>query len=55
MPKTPIVALSFAALLEKAGNNTPVATFTITYAIANIFLTLWGPVVVGIISTNPAG
>ena len=45
----------FAALLEKAGNNTPVATFTITYAIANIFLTLWGPVIIGIISTNPAG
>ncbi len=45
----------FAALLEKAGNNTPVATFTITYAIANIFLTLWGPVIIGIISKNPAG
>ena len=45
----------FAALLEKAGNNTPVATFTITYAIANIFLTLWGPVIIGIISTNPTG
>ena len=45
----------FAALLEKAGNNTPVATFTITYAIANIFLTLWGPVIIGVISTNPTG
>jgi len=43
---------AFAALLEKAGNTTPVATFTITYAIANIFLTLWGPVVVGIVQTN---
>ena len=27
----------FAALLQKAGNNTPIVTFTITYAIANIF------------------
>ncbi len=43
---------AFAALLEKAGNTTPVATFTITYAIANIFLTLWGPVVVGVVQTN---
>ncbi|MCP4759861.1 MAG: aspartate-alanine antiporter [Planctomycetes bacterium] len=43
---------AFAALLEKAGNSTPVATFTITYAIANIFLTLWGPVVVGVVQTN---
>lgn len=45
---------AFAALLEKAGNTTPVATFTITYAIANIFLTLWGPVVVGVVQTNAA-
>jgi aspartate-alanine antiporter len=61
--RNPIVAMSavaggrsanpaFAALLEKAGNTTPVATFTITYAIANIFLTLWGPVVVGVVQTN---
>ncbi len=61
--RNPIIAMSavaggrsanpaFAALLEKAGNTTPVATFTITYAIANIFLTLWGPVVVGAVQTN---
>jgi AspT/YidE/YbjL antiporter-like protein len=61
--RNPIIAMSavaggrsanpaFAALLEKAGNTTPVATFTITYAIANIFLTLWGPVVVGVVQTN---
>ena len=43
---------AFAALLEKAGNATPVVAFTVTYAVANVFLTLWGPVIVGVISTN---
>lgn len=43
---------AFAALLEKAGNATPVVAFTVTYAVANVFLTLWGPVIVGIITKN---
>ncbi|MCI4657249.1 aspartate-alanine antiporter [Cryobacterium zhongshanensis] len=43
---------AFAALLEKAGNSTPVVSFTITYAVANVFLTLWGPVIVGLITKN---
>lgn len=43
----------FAALLNKAGNATPVVTFTVTYAVANVLLTLWGPLIVGIITTNP--
>jgi len=43
---------AFAALLVKAGNSTPVVSFTITYAVANVFLTLWGPVIVGIITKN---
>ncbi|WP_033107427.1 aspartate-alanine antiporter [Microbacterium profundi] len=43
---------AFAALLEKAGNSTPVVSFTITYAVANVFLTLWGPVIVGLVTTN---
>lgn len=42
----------FAALLEKAGNATPVVTFTVTYAVANVLLTLWGPLIVGLVSTN---
>ncbi|MEM9514014.1 MAG: aspartate-alanine antiporter [Actinomycetota bacterium] len=42
----------FAALLNKAGNATPVATFTITYALANVVLTVWGPLIVGIVQTN---
>ena len=43
----------FAALLGKAGNATPVVTFTVTYAVANILLTLWGPLIIGLVSTNP--
>ena len=43
---------AFAALLAKAGNATPVVSFTVTYAVANVFLTLWGPVIVGIVKTN---
>ncbi len=61
--KNPIVLLStiaggrsanpgFAALLEKAGNSTPVVPFTATYAIANIWLTLWGPVIVALVTKN---
>ena len=42
----------FAALLEKAGNATPVVAFTVTYAVANVFLTLWGPVIVGLVTKN---
>jgi putative transport protein len=63
--KSPIEALAcvaggrsanpaFAALLTKAGNATPVVSFTVTYAVANVFLTLWGPVIVGIITKNVA-
>lgn len=43
---------AFAALLARAGNATPVVSFTVTYAVANVFLTLWGPVIVGIITKN---
>ena len=43
---------AFAALLAKTGNATPVVSFTVTYAVANVFLTLWGPVIVGIITKN---
>ena len=43
---------AFAALLAKAGNATPVVSFTVTYAVANVFLTLWGPLIVGVITKN---
>lgn len=42
----------FAALLEKAGNATPVVAFTATYAVANIWLTLWGPTIVSLVTKN---
>jgi len=29
-----------------------VVSFTVTYAVANVFLTLWGPLIVGIIEKN---
>lgn len=45
---------AFAALLAKAGNATPVVSFTVTYAVANVFLTLWGPVIIGLITKNVA-
>jgi len=59
--KNPVIATSvvvgsrsanpaFSALLEKTQNATPVASFTVTYAIANIMLTLWGPVIVAALS-----
>jgi aspartate-alanine antiporter len=55
--KNPVIAMAvvvgsrsanpaFSALLDKTRNATPVAAFTVTYAIANIMLTLWGPVIV---------
>ena len=43
----------FAALLAKAGNATPVVSFTVCYAVANVFRTIWGPRFVGSISKNP--
>lgn len=58
--KNPVVAMSvmagsrsanpaFSALLEKTQNSTPVPAFTVTYAVANILLTLWGPVIVTVL------
>lgn len=55
--KNPVISLAvvigsrsanpaFSALLDKTQNATPVAAFTVTYAVANILLTLWGPVIV---------
>jgi len=40
----------FATLLDAAGNSTPTPSFTMTYAVANIFLTLWGPIIVAVIA-----
>jgi uncharacterized transporter YbjL len=43
---------ALASLLAKTGNATPVVAFTVTYAVANVFLTLWGPIIVGLVSRN---
>ena len=40
---------AMAALLEKAGNSTPTPSFTMTYAVSIIFLTLWGPIIIAIL------
>lgn len=37
---------AFGEVLNKAGNATPTNSFVITYALANVFLTLLGPLVV---------
>ena len=37
---------AFGGVLDKAGNSVPTVPFAITYALANVFLTLLGPLVV---------
>ncbi|YCI04919.1 aspartate-alanine antiporter [Ensifer sp. D2-11] len=37
---------AFGEILDKAGNSVPTVPFAITYALANVFLTLLGPLVV---------
>lgn len=39
---------AFGEVLEKAGNDIPTTPFAITYALANVFLTLLGPLVVAL-------
>lgn len=59
--KNPIEAVSILAggrsanpalseILEKTGNSTPILPFTIGYAIANVMLTIWGPIIVQLIN-----
>lgn len=43
---------AFSEVLRKAQNSTPVLPFTISYAVANIFLTIWGPIIVGLVTKN---
>lgn len=43
---------ALSEILAKTENSTPVLPFTIGYAVANILLTMWGPVIVGIITQN---
>ena len=39
---------SLQAVVEEAKNPVPVLGFTIPYAISNVLLTAWGPVVVAL-------
>ncbi len=43
---------AFSEILRKTQNSTPVLPFTIGYAVANIFLTMWGPIIVGLVTKN---
>jgi len=43
------VAASLSAVCEEADSMTPVLGFTVTYAISNILLAVWGPVLVTIL------
>ncbi len=40
---------AFGEVLDKAGNSIPTTPFAITYALANVFLTLLGPLVVAFV------
>ncbi|UXS04627.1 aspartate-alanine antiporter [Agrobacterium tumefaciens] len=40
---------AFGEVLDKAGNSVPTTPFAITYALANVFLTLLGPLVVALV------
>lgn len=40
---------AFGEVLDKAGNSVPTMSFAITYALANVFLTLLGPLIVAFV------
>jgi aspartate-alanine antiporter len=40
---------AFGEILNKAGNSVPTVPFAITYALANVFLTLLGPLIVSLV------
>ncbi|WP_239348680.1 aspartate-alanine antiporter [Snodgrassella communis] len=40
---------AFGEVLDKAGNAIPTAPFAVTYALANVFLTLLGPLIVALV------
>jgi putative transport protein len=40
---------AISALVNAAGNSTPVVGYTVTYAISNVLLPLLGPIVVGVV------
>ena len=40
---------AFGEILNEAGNSIPTVPFAITYALANVFLTLLGPLIVALV------
>jgi putative transport protein len=40
---------AIGAVTDAAESSSPAVGFTVPYAIANVLLTVWGPVIVGII------
>lgn len=40
---------AFGEILDKAENTVPTVPFAITYALANVFLTLLGPLIVALV------
>jgi putative transport protein len=44
------VTAALNAVLEEADSSAPVVGYTVTYAIGNVLLTLWGPVVVAMLA-----
>ncbi|WP_147199411.1 aspartate-alanine antiporter [Pantoea sp. CCBC3-3-1] len=40
---------AFGEILDKAGNSVPTAPFAVTYGLANVFLTLLGPLIVALV------
>ena len=43
------VAAALSAVNEETDSMTPVLGFTVTYAISNVLLAVWGPVIVALI------
>ena len=44
------VTAALNAVLEEADSSAPVVGYTVTYAIGNVLLTLWGPVIVAMLA-----
>lgn len=44
------VTAALNAILEEADSSAPVVGYTVTYAIGNVLLTLWGPILVALLS-----
>jgi putative transport protein len=44
------VTAALNAVMEEADSSAPVVGYTVTYAVGNVLLTLWGPVIVGMLA-----